>query len=159
LDAEVMAVDNFNIAINRFVQKVVPDKIVSFQKKIIFQALQKLIEKTPVDEGPARANWQVTIGTPATSILDAEDKEGGATFEKGAAVTAALGPFQNVWITNNSQYIEVLENGGFIPKSPGPSKDKRPDRKGKVLVVSGYSAQAPNGMLKVTFEEIKAQFV
>lgn len=149
------SLDAFNAQVTRFLKEVPKEKIRAMQRGIALSALGKLVEKTPADYGRARGNWQVTIGVPTFTALEVEDKAGSETISKGSAdILAALGEFEVIFLQNNLPYIEVLENGGFIPPDPGPSKDRRPDRKGKTLVVKGYSTQAPNGMLKVTFQEI-----
>src|SRR5690606_23664498 len=114
--------------------------------------------RTPVDSGRARGNWQVTIGTPASGVVPVSDKQGGQTIAKGTETINAIPPFDVVWITNNMPYIEVLEYGLFNPPDPGPSKDPRPDRKGRVLVKDGYSQQAPQGMVGVTLAELRTMF-
>lgn len=144
----------FKDSLKKFTTSAVPGDIERLQRFICLTALKKLVEMTPADIGTARGNWQVTIGAPTFDAIGLEDPSGTEAIGKGSAVIEALGPFQLCVIQNNTEYIEVLENGGFIPPDPGPSKDRRPDRKGKILVVGGYSTQAPNGMLKVTFESI-----
>ncbi len=67
-----------------------------------------------------------------------------------------LPPYQITWLTNNLPYIEVLEFGKFVPENPGPSKDPRKGRKGRILVKDGYSVQAAQGMARVTLAEIEA---
>ncbi len=119
----------FNMEIDNFTKKMLPAEVVIFHKKIVLEALRRVVAKTPVDTGRARANWQVTIGSPATSQLDITDKDGGATIAKGLAAIQGLPPYQIVWISNNMDYIEDLEHGS--------------------------SKQAPEGMVEVTVAELR----
>lgn len=122
-------------------------QLVTVHKKIILEALSRVVKKTPVDTGRARGNWQVTIGSPATGTLDIKDRkrrkpgtpaprtatrDAAAAQERALATISSLQPFASVWISNNLDYIIYLENGS--------------------------SKQAPNGMLSVTVEELRAMF-
>jgi hypothetical protein len=129
-------------------------QLVTFHKKVVLEALRRVVQKTPVDTGHVRANWQVTIGVPASVEMPAASPDIGSAL----AALAALGPFQVVYVSNPVRYAEVLDQGLFNPADPGPSKDKRPDRFGRVLVRGGYSTQAPNGMVEVTIQELLGIF-
>jgi len=122
----------FNAEIQEFAKKVVPNEIVKFQKKIVLEALRRLVQKTPVDTGRAKGGWQVTIEAPASGQLDRTDKDGAGTVAEGLAAISHLPPWQMVWITNNVDYIEKLEHGG--------------------------SQQAPQGMVSVTVAELRTMF-
>lgn len=122
----------FNAEIERFSKKILPAQVVTFQKKLVLQALRLLVMKTPVDTGRARGNWQVTIDTPAEGQRDVMDAQGQATIAAGLAALESLPPFATVWISNNVDYIEKLEHGS--------------------------SRQAPEGMMAVTVEELRAMF-
>lgn len=103
-----------------------------FIRKISLEALRRVVLKTPVDTGRARANWQLTTGSPAEGVIDAKDKQGAKTLRKGANEVAKIKGTPVVYITNNVDYIEVLEQGS--------------------------SSQAPQGMVAVTISELKAMF-
>lgn len=128
MDAEVI---QFNKEIRDF-SRSIPQKALVLQKQIVLEALRRLIEKTPVDTGRARGNWQVTIGRPAGGSLDQTDADGQETITAGLAVLAGLKDEQIVWTSNNVDYIEDLEHG--------------------------HSRQAPHGMLAVTVQELRALF-
>ncbi len=98
-------------------------------------ALRGVVNKSPVDTGRFKANWQLSIGTPLTGTLDEFDINGGVTIQKGqtsAMAYAALEGYPPIWITNNLPYAEPLEDGS--------------------------SMQAPGGMMGLTVAEIQAQF-
>jgi len=118
----------FNKELDDFAKKV-PDKVTIIQKKVVLEALRRLVMRTPVDTGRARGNWQVTIAEPAENQVEVTDKEGDSTIAKGLAALTGLPDYQVVWISNNVNYIEFLEHGS--------------------------SKQAPEGMLAITVEELR----
>lgn len=134
----------FNKEIDDFA-KTIPDKVSTLQKKIVLEALKRLVEKTPVATGRAKGNWQVAIDMAAEGQLEVTDKEGVATVTKGIAAIADLPPYSIVWISNNVDYIEFLEDGS----GRGPTEK---------LTSDGHSTQSPAGMLAITIEELRTMF-
>lgn len=126
------SLEQFNREIDDFTNNMIPDAIVTIQKKLVLEALRRVVLRTPVDTGRARGNWQTTIAEPSQAILDVTDKDGNATIQKGLAAIATLPPYQVVYITNNLEYIEVLEDGS--------------------------STQAPEGMVALTIQELREMF-
>ena len=147
----------FNGELRRFVEVTVPEEVARFARRIALDALRRIVFRTPVDDGPARGGWMVSIGSPATGPGIA-DPGGGSTVQRGSILIAGAPPFQTIHITNNQDHILILEEGGFVPPDPGPSKDPREGRKGRILVSGGYSVQAPRGMAAITVEEIRQAF-
>lgn len=149
----------FTAQVNRNTRDLTDGELVLFHKKVVLDAWSRIVEKTPVDHGHARLNWQVTIGIPASAVIG-EPGIAAAPPNLAAALSAlaALGPFQVVYISNPVPYIHVLEEGLFDPPNPGPSSDPRPGRLGRILVRSGFSTQAPQGMVAVTVQELLAIF-
>jgi hypothetical protein len=109
----------FNNWVAQQTKTVVPEKVILFQKSIAFDLFRRVVSKSPVGNatlwqnpsaappgyvgGRFRANWQITIGTPATGEVS------------GVAVPAptlgAVPAFTTIWITNNVPYADRLENG------------------------------------------------
>jgi len=126
----------FSREISKFAKNLTDVELVLFHKKVSFEAFSRIVQKTPVDTGRARGNWQITIGVPAENIREdfssALDALG--TAQNDAAIERALGAlgdlkaFQVVYISNNVAYITFLEEGS--------------------------SKQAPRGMVAETFEEL-----
>lgn len=130
-------------------------------RKIVIDALAGVVEKTPVDTGRARGNWQVSAITPILTELDlgfsAPARVAGrskkATKERaknakasnrinaqqaaqlanvaGKAAVDAVDRVTVMYLSNNVAYIKYLEDGS--------------------------SRQAPKGMLKLTVQELVSQ--
>ena len=89
---------------------------------------QNAVQETPVDEGRARSNWQVSTGSPISVEIEAYSK--GLAGSTGAANTqAALSqaqgalsksvPDKSVYIGNNLSYIVPLNEGHSAQVNPG----------------------------------------
>lgn len=103
--------------------------------KVGLEALRGVVDKSPVDTGRFRGNWQVAIGTEPSGTLDTTDKNGGPTIAAGAgavsAYSAVMG-FPKMFLVNNLPYAIPLEEG--------------------------HSSQAPGGMVALTVAEIESMF-
>jgi len=77
--------------------------------------------------GRARANWQMTIGTPASGTIESTDQ--GRAMRNAPTVLRRVRGDASIYITNNLPYIGELEDG--------------------------HSGQAPRGMVKVTLREFE----
>lgn len=86
--------------------------------------LSGVVQRTPVDTGRARANWQVSLGRGSSGEVDAEDKAGSSTIAAGNSVIAQQRGLTAITLENNLPYIGKLEDGS--------------------------SAQAPEGMTALT---------
>jgi hypothetical protein len=147
-----MNLQAFNDEIKDFARKLAPDEARTLQRKIALEGLRRLVQKTPVDTGRARANWQVGLAQEPSNTPYPADQPygwprppgerplsdvpplsaaGQETFDAGAAVIEAM-PLCPCFITNNVVYIEDLENG--------------------------HSGQAPRGMLALTVAELQGMF-
>ena len=121
----------------RIARDLTKQQLQPFVKKIALQVLRGVVLKSPVDTGRFRANWQVSIGSPIETELDAVEPRrvnqgGGDTLAKGRATILNAPQIDVVWLSNNVPYAERLENG--------------------------YSKQAASGVVAVTLEEIRQQF-
>lgn len=134
-------VNSFNAEIRKFATSHAPEALATMQRKICLEGLKRLVEKTPVDTGRARANWQVGIGSapegvpyPADEPYTATSPDGAESMavQEGSAQIGAIKKPVACYITNNVEYIEELEHG--------------------------HSQQAPNGMLAVTITELEGMF-
>ncbi len=124
----------FERALRRFAKKVELDGA-TLTKRVAFELFTRIVEKTPVDTGRARASWTIAIGAPDLRIVpEGEyDKSMATAIAKANAVLGSYGttgrPFLvPIWIANNLPYIQELEHGS--------------------------SQQAPKGMLALSLREV-----
>jgi hypothetical protein len=103
-------------------------------RKVALSVFRRVVMRTPVDTGRARANWIPTVGSPSSEITEATDKSGAGAMGKATGQASRWDPSkgQSIFLTNNLPYIEVLEKG-------------RVGNKG--------SLQAPQGMVSITVAE------
>lgn len=98
-------------------------------RKIAIDVFTRVILRTPVLSGRARGNWQVAIGNLPTGTLELDDKDGSITIGKVEAETLGLKAGESIYLVNNLPYIYRLE--------------------------TGYSDQAPAGMVGITVQEFE----
>ena len=123
--------DQFNKELDQATKGLTEDDLLTLQRSISLDLLARVVEKTPVDTGRARGAWVVGISRPSTG-LGRSNKRGFGPVVAGAAKIRSAKPFGVIFISNNVEYIEFLENGS--------------------------SAQAPAGMLAVSLEETRQTF-
>lgn len=102
-----------------------------FLKKLGIEFAKRAIEKSPVDEGTFRGNWQFGVGAPDPKIDSEPDKKSGKTLLRitmQIQASSLLG--QKYYITNNLPYAKRLEYG--------------------------WSKQTPSGMVRVTLMELES---
>ena len=96
-----------------------------------------IINKTPIDTGFARGNWQASIDSPETSVIERYDTESGYAPTSGEGTSlfeannvAVMDLDKDFYLTNNVDYIRNLEyfNG---------------------------SNQAPQGMVRITVADFQ----
>ena len=136
----------FNKALVRETKQLTETYLSLFMRKLAFDILRGVMEKTPVDTGRARGSWRLTVGRASdwqglkkgpddkkpdgAEIVPIQGSGGDAkVIERASAALAAMRPYQTIWITNNVPYILRLENG--------------------------WSDQAPNGMVTLTLAEAR----
>lgn len=80
---------------------------------LALKVYRNLIFATPVDEGRARGNWQLSVGAPINTEVDVLDKAGNLILRSGQATinAAAMVQYPVFWITNNLPYINRLNHG------------------------------------------------
>ena len=132
--------------------------VVPLHKRAALEVDRKLVLRTPVDRGTARGGWITTVGRPTDRAPAGDDPSGSAAIARNQAISATIRDFAISWHQNPLVHTRVLDEGLFDPSDPGPSKDPRPGRTGRVLVEGGFSTQAPRGMVEVTFREIEAKY-
>lgn len=95
---------------------------------------QTVVLATPVDTGKARSNWVVSVGSPSrqenaayapgSKLGKNETGNANAAMAQGRQVISGRKPGKTIYITNNLDYIEDLNNGtsqqaasGFVQKA------------------------------------------
>jgi|CXWL01.1.fsa_nt_gi hypothetical protein len=103
-------------------------------KRVAFDIFGRIVRRTPVDTGRARASWNISIGKPDLTVAPEGQQpvmnEVAAVAKAGAALATLTerGLTEPIWITNNLPYIVKLEEG--------------------------HSQQAPKGMVVLSVEEV-----
>jgi hypothetical protein len=100
-----------------------------FQRQLTMSAFRRILERTPVDTGRARASWNISRGTPDESIPPEGYYGPAAAFGKVGALTPSPQRLDDIHISTNLDYVADLE--------------------------TGTSKQAPQGMLAITVAELK----
>lgn len=165
----VVNLDEWIAAVDRYQHEFVPGQLIRIQRSLVFMALGAAVQLapgrgyakipgvtllTPVDTGRARSSWNVSIGSIDTSVPPIGTATSASQILARAQGTLrSLGQYQVVYITSSLPYIEVLEFGGY----PSPVKKGTWDKKLRRYVVKsegGYSKQAPQGMVRLTFQAL-----
>ena len=153
----------FDRALRNWAATAIPEHVLEATQHLAMLGLRELVLNTPVDTGRARGGWIVSLTVPSDRVSNAKDGKGGGTVAKGDAKVQTAQPYQIIWMSNNTEYIRILDQGGFVPANPGPSKTGgsqskrgRKARKGEVLVEGGYSIQAPAGMTPLAIRAMRS---
>lgn len=117
----------------RNADRVVGGDVNKLMRALALEAQGRLMLKTPVDTGRARANWNVSINTPDTSTNEGATSAQVAAKQNEGRQVIARADFMDgddLYVTNGLPYIKALEDG--------------------------HSQQAPKGMVKLTARELKS---
>tara|TARA_R110002012_G_scaffold77165_1_gene195041 strand:+ start:640 stop:1011 length:372 start_codon:yes stop_codon:yes gene_type:complete len=97
-----MSVASFNADLEKFA-KTTDLELETVVRKVAFDVYKGITQKTPVDTGRAKANWNIGLGAIDSSITE------NTTF---TALPLPKGSGKRpIYITNNLPYIGKLENG------------------------------------------------
>lgn len=111
-------------------------------REIVLEISTRIVLRTPVDTGRARGNWQLGLNRLPTGTLEVRNASRAGSLVGEFSGLQVAG---NVtYFVNNLPYIGVLEYGGY----PNPPKG------GEGKTVNGYSRQAPQGMVRVSVQEV-----
>lgn len=118
---------NFKVSLEKFGQ-LTNEKHAQLVRLVTLDVLRRVVLKSPVRTGRFRANWNVGVGKPN---LSTSEETANTAMQKGQAQVKGIEDGKIVvYVSNNLDYAEALENGS--------------------------SKQAPQGVLGVTVAEIKA---
>jgi hypothetical protein len=122
----------FKLSLERF-GKITRQQATVIVRKIALELDNAVVMATPVDTGRARGNWFPSIGAPSAQVdISSTDKAGSASAARVVALVATAPLGSTVWLSNNLDYIEKLENGS--------------------------SKQAPHGMVATNMARIVAHY-
>lgn len=125
-----MAQGNFRLSLRTF-EKRFGAKAEAIVRAAALDMFGSIVQRTPVDTGRARGNWQLTIGQPAAGTRDRIDPQGALAAATALGGLASFRPGASIFIVNNLPYIIRLEYGS--------------------------SGQAPGGMVRITAREWRAK--
>lgn len=138
----------WSIPIQTLAEKVKLD-IETVARKATFDLFTAVAQKSPVDTGRFRANWNVSFGAADVSITDSTNTER-ALAEASKALTLPLGGV--TYMSNGLPYARTLEYGLY----PNPPKRGSYDKKLKAYVIKsagGFSRRAASGMVRISAQE------
>lgn len=126
---------SFEQSINNFIAKAKknPELVV---RQVTIKLYSQIIMASPVDTGRFRMNWQPSVNTPATGVLEGFDKSGALSIARATGFVQNSPEWDEFRFTNNLPYAEVIEFGGYPGNGPN--------------TVGGFSQQAPQGVVRVT---------
>lgn len=113
---------------------------------IFIQGVEMVVENTPVDEGFARGSWSGSVNSYDTEYKPNEDRQGSETISAAIGSTDQFKLGDTMYLVSNAPYMEKLEYGGY---SQGPDSTDKTNS-------SGYSIQAPQGMVRLTNRKLLA---
>jgi hypothetical protein len=119
--------DQFQLDISKFAEKV-EGRLDEFMRGVCMRAYTGIVMKNPVDTGRSQNNWNVGINNVDSSVTSEGNKDKSAVIRAAQNILRRIKGGDVIWITNNVDYIEYLEDG---------SSDK-----------------APNGMVAITLREL-----
>lgn len=97
----------FSIPLDQLAQKIGAD-LETVARKATLQLFTAVVNRTPVDTGRFRANWNVTAGAPSFAFTDSTDKAR-AGAEASKALNLDVGGV--TYMSNGLPYALRLENG------------------------------------------------
>jgi hypothetical protein len=119
------------------------------------ELFKRVVLRTPVDTGRARANWNVSYGQIDYSISSTVDPTGDGKSRMIDRQLRTMYTGGIVYLTNSLPYIGALEYG-LYPNPPKMGSQKRGESGPTIHVSNGYSMQAPHGMVRITIQEFDA---
>lgn len=152
-----MAIEGLNIyrrTLQAEIEMEFAASVTAEKRQVALVLFDYLVKGTPIDEGEARQGWHFSLGAPTGQNI----KGGDPVADLARILGNDKAWTDPLFIQNNVPHAPILEFGLFDPRDPGPSKDPRPGRKGKILVAGGFSTQAPKGITGDAIQATARQF-
>ena len=136
MTANEQSLRQFNLELDRFIGKLVPQEALDIQQKVALDALRLVVKKSPVKTGRFRGNWHLST-TPSEATFGTLDPQprgsepSGAVEAQSLALIASAQPYGIIYLQNALPYAEAIERG--------------------------HSGQTPLGVLAVSFAELQAR--
>jgi hypothetical protein len=92
--------------------------ITRIKQRASIQVLRTVVAATPVDTGLARGGWSVGIGASRDSGIRL-DPTGSAAIGNGTGVISRAVGLQDIYVSNNIEYIGPLEHGSSMQAPSG----------------------------------------
>ncbi|RQO83488.1 HK97 gp10 family phage protein [Acidovorax sp. FJL06] len=102
------------------------DKAALVVRRAALELQSGMIERSPVDTGRFKGNWQCGIGSLNAATNSAADSSGQGALGRTATTLQGWTPGQTIVLSNSLPYAKRLENG--------------------------WSQQAPSGMVRLTVQ-------
>lgn len=99
-------------------------------RKVALDVGSRVVQRSPVDTGRFRANWQYGVGQANATVTAQTDQSGTATIARIATAAASARLGDVIYLSNSLPYALRLE--------------------------AGYSKQAPAGVVGLTVAEFQA---
>ena len=139
----IIKATQFNVNLDKILKKA-GDNASAIARKVALELYTKVVQKSPVDSGRLRGNWNVGLnGVDNTEYpIDASalgSLPSGSGLTRSASALSSFKIGDTIFITNNMPYVYKLEYGLY---NDGPK------------TVGGYSRQAPQGFVRITYKEV-----
>lgn len=103
----------FRLGLSRLAEELPTELAHTIKQRLMLEGLKRVVQRTPVDTGRTRGNWQVSDDVPVTVPVVTDDPGGSRTLAAGAQVIAAVRPFSRSYISNPVPWFSVIEFGGY----------------------------------------------
>lgn len=126
------SVFEFKADLNKFAKQIGVD-VALVRKQVAYDFMDKVVTRTPVDTGRARASWNMADGAPDSTVAPEGQRDPQAAADEALAKRLRVSfsqPYGVTWVSNALPYIQALEYG--------------------------HSRQAAAGMVRVSLSEIEA---
>jgi hypothetical protein len=107
---------SFTLQCQAFAEKI-DVNLSTVVRKVAAGIYSDIIKAWPVDTGYSRRNWQVSVDTPASGTIGEPPKKNGEVLlplydpqGQDTVLPVKKGDL-DIWIVNNVEYAEALENG------------------------------------------------
>jgi hypothetical protein len=89
------------------------ESMIFMRRTFFFELSRDIIERTPVDTGRAKSNWQASLGDFVRGTVGIKDP-----LPKVAAITKLAKGDETLCLVNNLHYIMALEEGHSQRQAP-----------------------------------------